>query len=62
MRDYWTDNAAKLQAELTACGIEPDASMDVIAASAGSWFAALAQNEKTSVIATMRNLALTAAH
>lgn len=56
MHDYWNNNAAKLKAELMACGIEPDASMDVISASAGSWFSAMGQNEKTAVIATMRNL------
>lgn len=56
MRDYWTDNAMKLQVELTAAGIELSAADDVIAANAGGWFASMSANEKASVIATMRNL------
>jgi hypothetical protein len=57
MRDYWTETAAKLQAELEAAGIELSAADDVIGANAGGWFAALSANAKASVIATMRNLA-----
>lgn len=58
MSDYWTKSAEKLQAELACAGIESSASEDVIAANAGGWFAAMSANEKTSVIATMRSLAL----
>lgn len=56
-RVYWAEGAAKLRAELTAAGIELSAADDVIAANAGGWFAAMSANEKSSVIATMRNLA-----
>jgi hypothetical protein len=56
MRDYWTENAEKLQAELEAAGIELNAADEVITANAGGWFAAMGLNEKASVIATMRNL------
>lgn len=57
MRDFWTDNAAKLQAELATAGVELSTADDLIAANAGGWFAAMSANEKVSVIATMRNLA-----
>jgi hypothetical protein len=57
MRDYWNENAVKLQAELAAAGVESSAADDVIATNAGGWFAAMGENEKASVIATLRNLA-----
>lgn len=57
MRDFWTENAVKLQAELDAAGVELSAADDMIAANAGGWFAAMGANEKASVIATMRTLA-----
>jgi hypothetical protein len=57
MRDYWTNSALKLQAELETAGVELNAAEDVIAANAGGWFAAMSANEKSSVITTMRNLA-----
>lgn len=56
MRDYWTENAAKLQAELETAGIELNAAGEVIAATAGGWFVVMGTNAKASVIATMRNL------
>jgi hypothetical protein len=55
MSDYWTESAAKLQAELAARGVKPDATDDVIVANASDWFAGLSENTKASVIATMRN-------
>lgn len=57
MRDHWTENATKRQAELATAGVELGAADDVIAANAGGWFAAMGANEKASVIATMRTLA-----
>lgn len=57
MRDYWSENAVKLQAELQAAGLDTNAADEVIAANAGGWFAAMSANEKASVIATMRGLA-----
>ena len=57
MRDYWTENAVKLQTELEAAGVETSAADEVIAANGGGWFAATGANEKASVIATMRSRA-----
>lgn len=58
MHDFWTPSAVKLQAELDAAGVALSAADEVIAANAGGWFAAMGANEKASVIATMRNLAM----